>query len=149
MAFRDDILADVDDIRSIPGEFGVHRYQVWVRKIVHSGTRIGLGSPSTTDTRLLCGGQDPHVREIKSNDVVAGNDSLQAGVFEIGPITPDVVHTMAALDPPQTAQPTEVFYLIKGPGLPSGGLLCMKVSDDAGRPFRYMIRVKSAGRAGA
>lgn len=143
MSFRDDLLADIDAIRGIPGELGLHRYQVYTQKTVWAGSRPGFGSRSVIETRVLVGGQDPHVREIRSNDIVAGADDLQYVEFEIGPLAPDTIST---LDPAQDGQPTTVAWLIKGPGLPSTGLLCSKVSDDVGKPFRTMIKVKSMGR---
>lgn len=148
MSFRDDLLPDIDSIRGIPGEMGVHRYQVWVRKVTWAGERFGQGSKNLEITRLLVGGQDPHVEERRSADVVGGADDLQTIEFDIGPLTPNYP-AISTLDPAQDGQPTEITYLVKGPGLPEGGLICSKVSDSLGKPLRNMLRVKSTGRKGA
>ncbi len=50
------------------------------------------------------------------------------------------------LSPAQTATPTEIYYLVKGPGLPTAGLLCQRVKDGLDKPFRYSVTVKSLGR---
>ncbi len=146
MSLRDDLLPLIDTIRGIPGTLGLHRYQVYVRTTAYTGARIGLGTATNTETRLLVGGQDPHVK-IRSTDIVAGVDDIQQLEFEIGPFTPDYP-ALSTLDPAQTATPTVVTYRITGPGLPATGLLCSKVSDEVSKPFRNMLRVKSTGRAG-
>lgn len=147
MAFRDSILPLVHAIRAIPGTFGVHRHQVWVRKRTWSGTRVGEGTVTLTDTRILNNGQDPHVLVKKSEDQIAGLvDSIQ---FEVGPITPEFPGggtTPATLDPTQTATPTDFVYVVKGPGLPATGVECKKVRDTMDRPFRYMVWLQSTGR---
>lgn len=148
MALRDDLLPSIDIIRSIPGTLGLHRYQVWVRTTLYAGSRIGQGSSSATDVRLLVGGQDPHVKELKSADIVSGVDDIQAIEFEIGPFTPNYP-ALDTFDPAQTSTPTTIEYLIKGPGLPTAGLLCERVSDDTSKPFRNSVRVRSTGRAGS
>ena len=148
MALRDDLLPLIDTVRSIPGVLGLHRFQVWVRKTVYAGSRIGEGAFSITETRLLVGGQDPHVKELKSQDIAAGADDLQGVEYEIGPFTPNYP-ALSVLDPAQDGQPTVVTYLLKGPGLPTSGLLCTKVSDDVSRPLRNVLRVRSTGRSGA
>ncbi len=149
MALRERLLRSVDRIRAIPGKFGVHRYQVWVRVSTYSGTRVGLGTETVTETRLLVGGRDPHVKQTRNKDIVAGTSELEAAEFDIGPLTPEFFGggvEPSTINPAKGTSPGTTMYLLKGPGLPSDGLLCQRVYDNTDRPFRYTIRVRSSGR---
>lgn len=149
MALKDDLLPLVDTLRAIPGELGFRPYQVWVRKVVWSGARVGLGSASVTETRLLVGGRDPKVREIRSKDVVAGSVEYSDADYEIGPLTPEFAGGGVAestINPTKNGQPTEVTFLVKGPGMPTEGLICQRVESDLHRPLRAVIKVRSTGR---
>lgn len=152
MALREELLPVVDTARAIAGELGFRRYKVWVRTTTFSGARAGLGTKTVSDTRLLVGGQDPKVREVTSKDVVAGTPEFHSIEFEIGPLTPSFPGggtSQETIAPEKTDQPTTVLYLIKGPGLPTEGLLCKKIDDDVDRPLRMMIRVRGSGVAAA
>ena len=151
MALKDDLLPIIDDLRSIAGDLGFRPYQVWVRVTTYSGPRVGIGSKTVTETRLLVGGQDPKVREVRGKDLVAGANELADSEYDIGPLTPEfagggVAHS--TINPQRSGLPTTVEFLIKGPGMPTEGLLCKRVSDDVDRPLRLVIRVKSIGRKG-
>ncbi len=151
MALRDDLLPVVDEARAIAGELGFRRFQVWVHVTTYAGSRAGNGAKSVTETRLLVGGQDPKVREVRSKDVVAGTSEYQSAEYDIGPLTPEFAGGGIAesiLNPEKTSTPTTILYLIKGPGLPTEGLLCQRVSDSLDRPLRAVIRVQSVGRKG-
>lgn len=147
--FRDDLLPDIDDVRSIPGEMGLRRFQVWARVTTYSGSRVGEGTKTVTDTRLLVGGQDPKVREVHSKDVVAGTGEMQATEFDIGPLTPAFAGggiADATINPEHTSTPTTILFVLKGPGLPASGLLCQRVTDGNDHAFRSTVRVRSSGR---
>lgn len=151
MSFKDDLLPLVDSLRGIAGELGFRPYEVYVRVTSWSGARVGLGTKSVTDMRLLVGGQNPKVREVRSKDVVAGIAESTDAVYEIGPVTPSFAGGGVAVDtiaPPTTASSTTLF-LIKGPGMPTNGLLCQRTEDDVDRPLRAVIRVRSLGRKNA
>lgn len=146
---RDDLLSELDEIRGIPAELGLHRYQVWVRKTTWAGARPGLGAPTVTDTRLLVDGKDPHVREVRMKDVIAGDAAKTFTMFEIGPLTPAFQgggHTDEQLSPQQTGQAVEIHYVVKGPGMPPTGGVCMRVDDTTDKPMRRMVRVKTIGK---
>jgi hypothetical protein len=78
-------------------------------------------------------------------------------MFEVGPFTPAHSKTVSTpdtlavepfdLSPQQTGTPTEVYFVVKGPGLPSDGALFERVKDSTERPFRYTITIKSVGQA--
>lgn len=149
MSLKNDLLPIVDDLRSIAGELGFRPYQVWVRKTEYAGSRVGLGARTITETRLLVGGQDPKVKEVSRKDMVAGTQELVDAEYEIGPLTPSFAGggvSENTINPEKSATPTEVSFLLKGPGMPDEGLLCKRVGDHVARPLRYVIRVKSMGR---
>lgn len=149
MSLKDDLLPLIDTLRAIPGELGFRPYQVWVRKTVYSGARVGLGAATVTETRLLVGGKDPKVREVKRSDIVAGSGELIEAQYDIGPLTPEFAGGGVAesvINPQKTLEPTSVTFLLKGPGLPTEGLLCQRIGDHLDRPLRMVIRVQSMGR---
>lgn len=150
-SLRDSLLPTIQKLRNLSVDFGVRQYQVWLRKITWTGTRVGLGTSTTTNTYL----GRPKFRQIRSRDVVAGS-SANEQVFEIGPFTPkhsepsttpDTVSVSPAdLSPAQTGTPTEIYYVVKGPGMPTNGALFERVTDSVERPFRYMVTIKAVGR---
>lgn len=149
MTLKDELLPLIDELRAIPGELGFRPYQVWVRVTSYSGSRVGQGTATVQETRLLVGGRDPKVREIGSKDVVAGMPEALDVDFEVGPLTPDFGSGGVAfetLDPPSDGTPKTVVYVLKGPGLPEDGLLCQKIKSKSDRPLRIMIMLKSMGR---
>lgn len=151
MALKDDLLPLVDELRAIPGDLGFRPFEVYVRKKMYAGPRIGVGAVTTTETRLLVGGQNPKVREKRSKDVVAGTPEAQDSIFEIGPLTPAFAGggiDEEVINPTRTATPTTFLFLLKGPGLPEEGLLCQRIEGDTDRPLRYIVRVRSIGRRG-
>ncbi len=152
MGLREDLLPDVQTIRDIAVDFGIRRFQVWTRVITWSGSRPGLGTEAATDTYL----GRVKVRDVKSKDVVAGMSELTDAVYELGPFTPEhsgasptpdtIAPTTDMLAPPQTSTAAESYYLLKGPGLPTDGVLCERVGDTTTGPFRYMVTVRAIGR---
>lgn len=149
MSLKDELLPLVDELKAIPGELGFRPYQVWVRTVESAGSRSGIGARTLSETRLLVGGQDPKVREVKREDVTAGNKAHLEAEYDIGPLTPEFAGGGVAEDtinPQQTGTPAQVFFVLKGPGLPTSGLLCRRVSDKMDRPLRIVVRVKGIGR---
>jgi hypothetical protein len=151
MSLKDDLLPIIDPLRAIAGELGFRPYQVWVRVTQSAGTRPGMGTKVVSETRLLVGGRDPKVREVKRRDISSGANNLLECEYDIGPLTPEfggggISHD--TINPQRSSTPTEVTFLLKGPGLPSSGLLCKRIGDHVDRPLRIVIRVKGTGRAG-
>jgi len=148
MALKDDLLPLIDTLRAIPGELGFRQYEVWVRKTTYSGPRVGIGASTVTETRLLVGGQNPKVREVRNKDVVAGTPEMVSATYDIGPLTPEFSGggiALSVVNPEKTSTPTTILFVLKGPGMPEDGLLCQRVSDDVDRPLRTVIRVQSIG----
>lgn len=150
MSLKDDLLPLIDDLRSIPGELGFRPYSVVIRITTWSGQRAGEGTiTSTADTRLLVGGQNPKVREVRTKDDVVGNTDYANTLWEIGPITPAFPgggYNLSVLNPKNDGSTKTTQYILKGPGLPPNGLICVRTEDDVDRPLRAAIRVKSSGR---
>lgn len=149
MSLKDDLLPLIDTLRAIPGDLGFRPYQVWVRTTTYAGPRVGVGAKTVTETRLLVGGQDPKVREVRRKDVFAGTPESVNAEYDIGPLTPEFAGggvSESTINPEKTSTPTTVTFLLKGPGLPTEGLLCQRVGDHLDRPLRMVIRVQSMGR---
>lgn len=146
---KDDLLPLIDELRGLAGEYGFRPIEVWVRVVEWSGPRAGVGTKTETDTRLLAGGRNPKVRELSRKDVVAGESEYVHARYEIGPLTPKFPGggvAAATLNPPKGENATEVFYILKGDGLPEEGLLCVREGDAVAPPMRRMIHVRSLGR---
>lgn len=149
MSLKDDLLPLIDQLRAIPGSLGFRPYQVWVRTTTYAGVRA-TSAATVTETRLLVGGQNPKVREVRRKDVAAGTSEFVSAEYEIGPLTPEFPGggvSQSTLDPEKTSAAGTVLFVLKGPGLPTTGLLCQRVDDSLDRPLRAMIRVRSIGRA--
>lgn len=148
---RDSLLPVLQRFRDLSVGLGVRQYQVWLRKITWTGARVGLGDATTTDTYL----GKPKFRRVSAEDIVAGS-VMNEQMFEIGPFTPShsqpvstpdtLAVTPFELSPQQTGTPTEIYFVVKGPGLPTAGALFERVEDSVERPFRYTVTIKSVGR---
>lgn len=149
---RDSLLPVLQRFRNLSVSLGVRQYQVWLRKITWSGSRVGQGTATTADTYL----GKPKFRRVSSEDIIAGS-VMNEQMFEIGPFTPShsqpvstpdtLALTPSDLSPQQNGTPTEIYFVVKGPGLPTGGALFERVKDSTERPFRYTVTIKSVGRA--
>lgn len=151
-SIRDSILPLMQRYRDLSVEFGLRQYQVWVRKVTWSGSRVSQGVSTTVDTYL----GRPKFRRVSSEDIVAGS-VMNEQTYEIGPFTPKhagnvrTPDTLAVspedLSPAQDGTPTEVYYVVKGPGMGPTGTLFRRVQDSLERPFRYTVTIESIGRA--
>jgi hypothetical protein len=149
-SLRQNLLPVLEKARAIAGTLGFRPYEVWVRTTTYAGTRVGQGASSSTETRLLVGGQNPKVREVKRRDVSSGSNAFVDLEYDIGPMTPQFPGggiEVATVAPQRGTSPTEVHYVLKGGDLPTSGLLCQKVSSNHDRPLRIMVRVRSVGVA--
>lgn len=153
MTFRDRLLPAIDRIRGIPGRMGLHRHRVFVRVttyVANTRNTVGVSAVLTdVETELLVNGQPPHVKIIRSKDLVAGSPEYADTLYEIGPVTAEFAGggvTAESINPERGANPATTQYRITGPGIPTAGILCKREDDTTDKPFRYMIRVKSIGR---
>lgn len=139
----------LDAARGLLDDAGLRPYQVFVRVNTWSGARIGLGTKTSTVTELnVDGNKRPKVRQLSAKDVVASGGTLEDQLFEVGPLTPPFTGGGVAtttINPPTSASPTEVNYILIGPGTPAAGWLCKRVSDKLDSPFRYLVTIQRIG----
>lgn len=149
MGLVQDLLPVIDEARGLLDDYGLRPFRVWVRVRDSAGVRAGELGHVDTDTEItVAGGKAPGVREIKSQDVVSSGGTITQADFEIGPLTPDygTGGTKAEVIDPPRRPGREVFYVIKGPGLPDEGVLCKRTDDDTWSPFGWLVRVRRIGR---
>ena len=147
----DDFLRAIDEIRGIPDELGVESYSATVRVISWTGARVGLGTRTVTDTpiRVGAGQSKAHVARVTSKDVIASGGLYTAQDMRIGPLTPGYAGggvAAATLDPSTSARPTEVYFVLAGPGIPAGGVLYARVGAEMDSSTQYFVVVRSTGR---
>lgn len=146
---RDALLPAIDIIRGIPGALGMRLFTVSVFSRTWTGSRVGLGTnnDSSTGVKVDLGVYQTKVRQLTQKDVVASAGLYSLQDFEIGPITPPYVGSVAdgdaitVFDPALGAQPTEIFFNIRGPGFPATGGWFKKKGQDVTKSYRYMFTV--------
>lgn len=141
MTFRDGLLPSLDAIRSIPGNLGLRLIPVTVRVRQWTGQRVGLGTVTVTDTRLLVDGQNPRVVQLKTEDIVRSAGKYSSGDWRIGPVTP--LPGMLDDVEPASASSREVLYVLNVNG---AEVICKKVNDNSFSPFRIVVVVRPIGQ---
>lgn len=149
MSLVSDLLQTIDEGRELLADVGLRPYTVSLLVVTHAGEYPGDGSSYTTSTPItVAHGKAPKVKVVDDKDIVQGG-AFSKTRYEIGPLTPAYATGGVSpedLEPPATNKPREVFYVLKGPGLPTNGMLCKKVADRLDSPFRYVITVETLGR---
>lgn len=110
--------------RAIPHQFGLREFTVDVVRVARGEYQRG---PSVaTKTRITNGGgSNPKVRELSGEERALGG--YESGTIEVGPITPEyTVGGVTGGTPLETLDPEledgeQLYYLITGPGQPTGG----------------------------
>jgi hypothetical protein len=157
--FRDQILAPLDLIRGVGDLLGLRLYTVTVRKRVWSGTIPGDGTP--TDTDVVLKNARPNgvsapvmLRQLSRKEVIASGGLYVDRDVRVGPMTPAYAATSlqaaggyhdADVDPATSGSPTELFYIVSGPGWPSPAGYAEKVGEEATALHFYLI-LRSTGR---
>ncbi len=149
MSIVSDVLSILDMGRGLIATAGLCPYSVWVRTITWSGSAPGRGTQTVVDTPIYVDGdKNPQVKRVQGRDIMPGGTYF-TDEFTIGPMTPPFAGGGVAsttLDPSIGSTGQEMFYLLKGPGLPTNGALFEKVSDDYHSPFRYTVNVRRTGK---
>ena len=84
-----------DRCRRIPGEMGLREHAVYLVSTEWSGSDIGDGTETTTETQLVVyDGENPKVQFPNQKELAMG--MMQAGTVIIGPITPE--YTLGGVD---------------------------------------------------
>ena len=148
----DSFLSDIDAIRGIADELGTTPYTVSVRVVTYSGTRVGDGTRTVTDSpvKVAGGSRNPMVALVTSKDVVASGGLYTATDLKVGPLTPAYAGggmATGTLDPVQGTVPTEVYYVVTGPDIPAGGVLYKRVGGEMASATQYFVILRSLGTA--
>jgi hypothetical protein len=135
---RDDLLPVIDDIRKLPGEFGLRRYTVTLRRRVWSGTYAGEGSPTDTDTIVS---PTPRVRVLTTEEVASSGGTYREGDFKVDSMTPPYTGggyspTTLNLHPAAGTTNQEVVIILTGD---EGTIECQPVEFHFDRPFTYWM----------
>lgn len=157
MTFRKSVLRPLDIVRGIPGRLGLRPYRVAVRVRTWNGSRPGVDSSSSSDVDNFFwvdgGTHRARVRQLTQREVIASAGAYSDQDLRVGPITPPYTggaanhSSITIFDPSPTGAATEVFFLIDGPGMQSGGAWFEKISQDVTRPLHYQFVVRRTGRA--
>lgn len=148
MSLADDLKPVIDRARAIAGSLGFRPYTVSLVVRSWSGARPGLGTATTTETPLtVADGQNPKVKKISQREVIASGGLYQAQDLEVtltaaysggGYATTD-------FDPTPTSSPTEVYFRVEGPGIPSGGCKFKKVAQTVDSALTYRLVLRNDG----
>ncbi len=150
LTLRESLLPVVDALRAIPAQLGLRLFSVQVITRTWTGTRTGLGysNDAATPIKVDLGLFDTKVKMITARDVMASGGLYTDQDLKIGPITPPFAGSAAdgsaitVFDPTPGIAPTEVFFLVTGPGYPPAGAYFKKISQDVTGNFRYTFVVR-------
>lgn len=149
MSLVSSLLPTVDLARGLLDDVGLRPFQVFLRTRVWSGNVVGDGTATETDTEItVAGSKRPKVEEKASKDVMASGGAISQTTYEVGPLTPDYGTggtTSDLIDPPYVLG-QEVLFVVKGPGLPDGGVLCRRKDANQSSPFRWMLTLERIGQ---
>lgn len=152
MSIVSDLLPTLDNARSLLDEVGLRPLAVARRVATWTGARPALGDRTVTITPItVANGKRPKVRQLDDRELVASGGILGTARYAVGPLTPDygAGGTKAAdIQPEPGADPSEVQFLLYGPGQPASGMLCKLVSVDFSSPFRVSFVIEALGQAG-
>lgn len=142
MSDRDEILPDIDEVRSEIQSMGFRRYSVTVRRRVWSGTRVGDGVATNTDRVLT---PAPKVRQLTAQQVASSGGTYEQGDYLIDKITPQYTtptaggNTPAQLELTTTAENEDLVVVLVGD---DGTHVCTVVKTKFDRPFSYSMVVR-------
>lgn len=153
MTFANSLRATLDKLRAIPAKLGLRSYTVTVRVRSWSGDRPGDGVLTDTLTQLTVDGYAPKVKQLTQQDVIASGGLYQDQDLEVS-LTPEFTVnavtggvTVQTFDPPVGAAPTEVAFIVEGPGLPEGGSVFKKIGQRVDSELTYRITLRNTGEA--
>jgi hypothetical protein len=131
----------IESIRGIPGSLGLRPHTVTLLARSWSGDYTGDGDRTDVDTEINEGGYPPKVRWLSDDEIAVG--SLESGVVEIGPITPDHVtrSILGDIRGDELDAGDGRFLIITGPKSESGSKYRL-IRITADRAFRYMLRAR-------
>lgn len=146
MALAQDLLARVDQIRGIPAVLGIRPFACTIRVRTWSGGSAGAGTATDVDTVIgvAAGTQNVKCRQVSSRDIIASGGAYEEGDWRIGPFTPTYAgggYSQAIFDPAPAAG-VEVFWILTGRDMPTGGKFYKKVSTQGDRAIHYSVVIR-------
>ncbi len=157
MALVERLIPQIDRLRAIPAKYGLRSYTVTLRVTTwnpdatdDTDIQLGRGTSSVVETPIaLAGGARPKVRRVNYKETVAAGGKYQQGDFRIGPMTPNYLGgglTFAMMAPTGTRDArTHYHFVLTGPDLPAGGMLCQPVQEEADHPMHRYLVVRPEG----
>lgn len=157
---RDAFLPVVDALRGLPGQFGVRRYAVTLRRRIWSGTYAGDGTPTNQDLVIA---PLPRVRNQFSSAnlspqslqyILANGSVIDDRLYQITGITPQYTNADGTtggyraqdirMRPSPDVRNVEPVVILVG----DDGYLreCVQVLFEQDRPFGYSMLVKESDR---
>lgn len=152
MSFRTNLLKTIEKIRHLPGSLDIRQYHVFVVVRAWTGDRPGVGSSTITTTELLVSGYPPKVKPLTTKDVIASGGLYTASDLRVGPFTPTTPAggtDPMTFNPATTSDPTEVTFVVTGPGLPASGIRCERINDDTYGNFSHYLILRQTGAVDA
>lgn len=164
ITFGSAIKMALDVRREIGGIMGLRPFSVFVRTRRWSGGRVGQGTyvdnAGGPDVQLTNGvplpgipPQPVRVRQMSSKDIIASGGLFRDRDLRVGPVTPPYPAGVlpaggfgdSTIDPPQDGTvPTEIFWIVFGPGMFPGGSMCTKVQEEV-TALHYSLVLRSTG----
>ena len=162
--FTQALLPALDSIRGIAGQLGLRPYTVTIYVDVWSGSRVGLGTKTSSSTTLTNTSGPPsqpvRVAQVSRKEIIASGGLYTDRDFKIGPMTPAYGafinsfaggNTGAQLDPPPTNAQVEVLWNVIGPGLPGEGsppgAMFFKLGEEA-TALHFFLYLRQTGKQG-
>lgn len=153
------VLPVLDIVRSVGAVIGLRPFTVKVRVRTYNGARVGQGLKTDVDTVLTNqfvdrSRQPVMVKTLTQKDVIASGGLYRDRDLRVGPITPSYAASLGILaggfgdstvDPPPPLVPTEIFWNVTGPGMPSGGAWCSKIGEEV-TALHYYVILRADGR---
>lgn len=162
MSIRDDLLPVVDQLRALPGTFGLRRYAVTIRRRIWSGTYPGDGTPTDQDIVIT---PTPRVRNSFSSAtlspqalqyILANGNVIDDRYYKIDRITPAYIdasnnNTPGGYSPqqlrtvvsPDIKNVEEIVVLVGDDGYKRD---CVQVTFEQDRSFGYTMLVHESDR---
>jgi len=156
-SIREELLAMVNELRTLPTLFDIRLYSIIVRVTTYTGTQIfgvpGEGTKTVVDTPLVLDGYGtrPHVTKISTQDIIASGGLYTDGDYKVEFITPQYPTPdgysgvpINIFEPDEQTNTTQIEYVMTGPEFPTGALF-KKIKTWTDNPFNYVIVLRKTG----
>lgn len=153
MSLRDDLIPDVEEIRTIPADLGVYGTAVYLRTETYTGPiKDGATLSTAVETAIT---PTPKVAQLSvaaatfygGGVVTDSTGQLQSAIYRVGPITPSALgrgYALSTLLPTGSTPTIRKCLRLSGPDFQSAGEVCEIIDSDATKPFRIMLTVRRA-----